>query len=97
MTLDELEKEIISECFINAEDALSQQIEFCLPNVPPPPPPARAKLLTFCILEMRDGYLLTGEAVCVNHAIYDRKIAHEVARENALRKALASLSAKESM
>ena len=92
MTLDELENEIVSECFINADAALSQQIEFCLPNVPPPP--ARAKLLTFCILEMRDGYLLTGESICVNPAVYDAKIAHEVARENAIRKALATLHAK---
>ena len=94
MTLDELEEQIISECFINANDALSRQPEFNLPDVPPPP--ARAVCLTFCILEMRDGYLLTGESICVNPAVYDAKIAHEVARENALRKALATLSAKES-
>ena len=95
MTLDELEKEIISECFINAKDALSRQPESNLPNVPPPP--TRAVCLTFCILEMRNGYLLTGESICVNPAIYDAKIAHEVARENAINKALAALHAKEQL
>ena len=93
MTLNEIEEQIISECFINAGDALCRQPEFFMRGVPPPP--ARSKCLTFCILEMQDGYLLTGEAICHNPEVYDPKIAHEVARENALRKALATLSAKE--
>ena len=43
-------------------------------------------LLTFCVLVLRNGFTVTGEAACCSAALFDEKKGREKAREKAVRK-----------
>ena len=43
-------------------------------------------LLTFCVLVLRNGFKVTGESACVNHAIFDAEKGRKYAREKAVEK-----------
>lgn len=45
-----------------------------------------ARLLTFCILILRNGYTVTGESACVSPENFDAEIGRKIARENAVQK-----------
>ena len=42
--------------------------------------------LTFCILEFKNGYTVTGESACVSAENYDKALGRKIARQNALDK-----------
>ena len=44
------------------------------------------KLLTFCVLVLRNGFTVTGESACVSPENFDAAIGRRVARENAVEK-----------
>ena len=44
------------------------------------------KLLTFCVLVLRNGFTVTGESACVSPQNFDAEIGRRVARENAVNK-----------
>ena len=44
------------------------------------------KLLTFCVLVLRNGFTVTGESACVSRENFDAEIGRKVARENAISK-----------
>lgn len=41
------------------------------------------KLLTFCVLVLRNGFTVTGESACASPANFDPEIGRKIARENA--------------
>lgn len=43
-------------------------------------------LLTFCVLELRNGFLVTGESACASPENFDAEIGRKIARENAVNK-----------
>lgn len=43
-------------------------------------------LLTFCLLTLRNGFTVTGEAACVSPENFDADIGRKVARQNAISK-----------
>lgn len=43
-------------------------------------------LLTFCILELRNGFTVTGESACVSPENFDAEIGRKIARANAVEK-----------
>jgi len=44
------------------------------------------KLLTFCVLVLRNGFTVTGESACVSPKIFDAELGRRIARENAVSK-----------
>lgn len=55
------------------------------------PPPATTayeslRLLTFCVLRLRNGFTVVGESACVSQENFDADIGRKVARANAVNK-----------
>ena len=46
----------------------------------------RLDLLTFCVLMLRNGFMVTGESACVSPENFDAEIGRKVARQNAIEK-----------
>ena len=44
------------------------------------------KLLTFCVLVLRNGFTVTGESACASPENFDAEIGRKIARENAAAK-----------
>lgn len=44
------------------------------------------KLLTFCVLVLRNGFTVTGESVCASPENFDSEIGCKIARANAVQK-----------
>lgn len=44
------------------------------------------KLLTFCVLVLKNGFKVTGESVCVSQANYNEELGRKLARQNAVDK-----------
>ena len=46
----------------------------------------RLDLLTFCVLMLRNGFMVTGESACASPENFDAEIGRRIARENAVAK-----------
>ena len=44
------------------------------------------KLLTFCVLVLRNGFTVTGESACASPENFDAEIGRNIARQNAVQK-----------
>ena len=44
------------------------------------------RLLTFCVLVLRNGFTVTGESACVSPENFDAEIGRNIARQNAVQK-----------
>lgn len=44
------------------------------------------KMLTFCVLVLKNGFTVTGESACASPENFDAQIGRKIARENALQK-----------
>ncbi len=44
------------------------------------------RLLTFCVLVLRDGSTVTGESACVSPENFDAELSRKIARQNAISK-----------
>ena len=44
------------------------------------------QLLTFCVLQLRNGFIVTGESACASPENFDAEIGRKIARENAINK-----------
>ena len=44
------------------------------------------KLLTFCVLVLRNGFTVTGESACASPENFDAEIGRKIARQNAVEK-----------
>lgn len=47
---------------------------------------APTKLLTFCVLVLRNGFTVTGESACASPENFDADIGRKIARQNAVAK-----------
>ena len=81
VTPADLEAAIASEWYINAADGVPED-EFH----PPVPSNHPLRLLTFCVLVLKNGFTVTGESACVSQENFDADIGRKVARENAVNK-----------
>lgn len=48
--------------------------------------PDALKLLTFCVLVLRNGFTVTGESACASPENFDAEIGRKIARQNAVQK-----------
>lgn len=44
------------------------------------------RLLTFCVLHLRNGFTVTGESACASPENFDAEIGRKIARQNAVQK-----------
>lgn len=81
ITPDDIEANIASTWYINAADGVVSD-EF--------QPPVRddhpLRLLTFCVLVLKNGFTVTGESACASPENYNAEIGRRIARENAVAK-----------
>lgn len=48
--------------------------------------PSSLRLLTFCVLVLRNGFTVTGESACASPENFDAEIGRKIARDNAVSK-----------
>jgi hypothetical protein len=94
VTLADVDANISSEHYFTAGEAIFGHhylrtinenggvIDFEAMEVPPP----ELKLLTFCVLVLRNGFTVTGESACASPENFDAEIGRKIARENAVNK-----------
>ena len=84
VTPADIEAEIVSEHFFTASDAIQHENavhehkgDWFLGNT---------QLLTFCVIQLRNGFTVTGESACASPANFNAEIGRTIARENAVNK-----------
>lgn len=75
VTPDHIESVIVGEYFFTADSALRD-----CPIMEP------LKLLTFCVLVLKNGFTVTGESACASPENFDAEIGRKIARDNARNK-----------
>jgi hypothetical protein len=78
ITLDDIESNIRYETYFTAADG-AQTADGDRGD-------EALELLTFCVLVLANGFVVTGESACVSPENFDAEIGREVARENAVSK-----------
>lgn len=81
VTPADLKANIVSEHYFTAADAVTYNA-----GGPVVVPEASLKLLTFCVLVLRNGFTVTGESACAAPENFDAEIGRNIARENAVQK-----------
>lgn len=81
VTPADIETNIASEHYFTAADAVTYNA-----GGPAVVPEASLKLLTFCVLVLRNGFTVTGESACASPENFDAEIGRRIARENAVQK-----------
>ena len=83
VTIDQIEDEIVDEYYFTAEEGVEGSYRAagkarC--------PAFELKLLTFCVLVLRNGYVVTGESACASPENFDAELGRKIARQNACAK-----------
>ena len=78
ITPSDIEANIVQENYFTAWDGAER-----VSNHRPDP---ALKLLTFCVLVLRNGFTVTGESACASPENFDAEIGRKVARANAIQK-----------
>lgn len=77
VTADALADNIATINYLNVGEALDAEGQ---------PVPENTKLLTICVLTLRNGFVVTGESACASPENFDRDIGQRIALENAKNK-----------
>ena len=91
VTPADIEAAIVSEHYFTAEDGRAGAIQSETYEGRERPADGDAdidalKLLTFCVLVLRNGFTVTGESACASPANFNAEIGRRVAREKAIDK-----------
>lgn len=78
-----IEANIASEHYFTAGDAVFPGDEISGSDAPAY---NTLRLLTFCVLVMRNGFTVTGESACASPENFDAEIGRKIARQNAVQK-----------
>ncbi len=82
VTPQDIEAHIASEHYFTAANGVSDAI---WPNKFPEGCEA-LELLTFCVLILRNGFIVTGESACASPENFDAELGRKIARQNAVNK-----------
>ena len=91
VTPDAIEAAIASECYFTAQEglygaaAMQESSEVCVSDVEYEDVKA-LQCLTFCVLELKNGFTVTGESACASPENFNAEIGRKIARENAKEK-----------
>lgn len=81
VTPNDIENEIAEELFFTAADGvIGKGMGAEVANNSP------ARLLTFCVLILRNGFTVTGESACASPENFDAELGRKIARQNAAAK-----------
>jgi hypothetical protein len=86
VTPDDIQQEIVEETYFTAAEGRhghshkNHGFEYAESANSP------LNLLTFCVLELRNGFTVTGESACASPENFDAAIGRRIARENAVQK-----------
>src|SRR5690606_34047457 len=89
ITPEDIEDQIIGEHYFTAENGVrgSIQMEECHYSIASGQG-GRVRqahsLLTFCVLTLRNGFIVTGTSACASPENYDPEIGQRIARENSI-------------
>jgi len=91
ITPADIEANIASEHYFTAEDGiagsmfieteLAEEVDEVRENMH-----GSLRLLTFCVLVLRNGFTVTGESACASPENFDAEIGRKIARQNAVAK-----------
>ena len=89
--LDDIEANIFSEHYFTARDGRRGAIQDGTYEGRERPTfgdadLVRLDLLTFCVLMLRNGFMVTGESACASPENFDAEIGRKIARQNAVAK-----------
>lgn len=86
---EDIEANIVSEIYFTADEGFAgaeaagngehQKIGYLAPA-------GALRLLTFCVLVLRNGFTVTGESACASPENFDAEIGRKIARQNAVQK-----------
>lgn len=82
VTPEDVEANIVSEHYFTA----AQGVDMADPEMTDARMPDALKLLTFCVLTLRNGYTVTGESACASPENFDAELGRKIARRNAVAK-----------
>lgn len=82
VTPADIEANIASEHYFTA----AQGVDMADPEMTDAKMPAALKLLTFCVLVLRNGFTVTGESACASPENFDAEVGKKIARANAVQK-----------
>lgn len=86
VTPDDIEASIASEHYFTADDGAQGAFARSDKNFSGIPVPGSLRLLTFCVLVLRNGFTVTGESACASHENFDAELGRKIARQNAVGK-----------
>ncbi len=84
VTPADIEAAIVSEHYFTAEEGVQGALAKTNPDLGVEVD--SLKLLTFCVLTLRNGFTVTGESACASPANFNAEIGRKIARENAVSK-----------
>ena len=85
VTPADLEAAIIDELYFTARQA-SIGLDDISPDERPVIATQAHRLLTFCVITLRNGFTVTGESACASPENFDAEVGRKIARENAKNK-----------
>lgn len=97
VTQQRIEEAIASEYYFTAADGVAGAAAACTLHCrhadvdttkeqAPLPPYQSHRLLTFCVITLKNGFTVTGESACASPENFDAEIGREIARQNAVNK-----------
>ncbi|BEO75159.1 hypothetical protein SMTE4_11290 [Serratia marcescens] len=86
VTPDRIDSIIVGEHYFTASDGVQGEYAKKKERYSPIPVPESLCLLTFCVLELENGFTVTGESACASPQNFDPEIGRKIARENARNK-----------
>lgn len=85
VTPDDIVKNIVSEHYFTAEDGVIGTMDDESTSQTHPCPDCLG-LLTFCVLVLKNGFMVTGESACASPENFDDELGKKIARQNAIQK-----------
>jgi len=82
VTPADIEAQIVDERYFTAEDGVLGAHLHCMPPTISQP----LKLLTFCVLVLRNGFTVTGESACASPELFSAELGRRIARQHAVEK-----------
>ena len=88
VTLADIEANIVGESYFTAADGYRSGPAYDPHGHPayPLPAPQPLELLTFCVLVLRNGFIVTGESACASPENFDAELGRKIARQHAISK-----------
>lgn len=86
VTPADIEANIASEHYFLAEDGLVGATLRANINTLNVDSSAALRLLTFCVLTLKNGFTVTGESACASPENFDAELGRKIARQNAVQK-----------